>query len=160
MLVKVEFASFAVDTGNNTPLIMLKEIGGDRMLPVPIGPLEASAIAIGTLNVKPQKPFTIDVAKGILEKLGGMLDRVVFFLAYDGPCLMARLYVGAQDSVHTFECKPCDAIALALRCRAPLLVREEVFEDYAEKDRVSEREKLRKHVAALDTLDFGTFYLE
>jgi hypothetical protein len=51
MLIQVEVASFAVDPGRNTPVIILKEVSGERTLPVPIGPLEASAIAIESLKV-------------------------------------------------------------------------------------------------------------
>ncbi len=159
MLVKVEFASFAVDPAENSPLIILKETGGNRMVPIPIGPLEAGAIAIETLKLMPLRPLTIDMAKSILEKLGGTLVRVIFHLS-PSQCLMARLEISAGGGMHHLESKPCDAIALALRCRAPILVREAVFEKFSPKNSASEQEKLRSHIAALDTLEFGTVYLE
>ena len=159
MLVKVEFASFAVDSDKNTPCIILKETGGSRMLPVPISPLEAGAIAIETLNVTPLQPLTIDVVKSLLEKLGGTLERVILYLI-DNERLAGQLEVAAGGTVHHCECKPCDAITLALRCRVPLLVRESVFEKYSAGNSESEQEKLRAHIAALDTLEFGTVYLE
>ena len=159
MLVKVEFASFAVDPGNNMPLIILRETGGNRIVPVPIGPLEASAIAIETLKVTPLQPLTIDVAKSILEKLNGTLARAIIHLS-PSECLIARLEVASGGTVRHLECKPCDAIALALRCRAPLFVREAVFEKFPLKKGLSEQEQLRAHIAALDTLEFGTVYLE
>jgi hypothetical protein len=73
MLVKVEFASFAVDPGSGVPFIILKEAGGPRTIPVRIGPLEASAIAVETLKVPPLSPLMIDVAKNLIEKLDGTL---------------------------------------------------------------------------------------
>jgi uncharacterized protein len=160
MLIKVEFASFAVDPDKNTPLIILKEISGARALPIPIGPLEASAIAIETLKVKPEKPLTIDLAKNILETLDGILTRVIIHQGVDNGSLMARIEIEAQDGIKNVECRPCDAIALALRCHAPLFVRDAVFEKFASGNGLSETEKLRRHIAALDTLDFGDFYLE
>jgi uncharacterized protein len=159
MLVKVEFASFAVDSDKNTPCIILKESGGSRMLPVPISPLEAGVIAIETLKATPLQPLTIDVVKGVLEKLGGSLKRVILYLA-DNKRLAGQLEFAAGGSVHHCECRPCDSIALALRCGVPLLVRESVFEKYSAGNGKSEQEKLRAHIAALDTLEFGTVYLE
>jgi bifunctional DNase/RNase len=159
MLIKVEFASFAVDPEKNTPLIILKEISGARALPIPIGPLEASAIAIETLKVKPEKPLTIDLAKSILEVLGGRIARVIIHQGSE-TSLMARIEIEAQGTVTATDCRPCDAIALALRCRAPIFVRDGVFEKFASGGNLSETDKLRSHIAALDTLDFGDFYLE
>ena len=159
MLIKVEFASFAVDPEKNTPLIILKEMSGARALPIPIGPLEASAIAIETLKVKPEKPLTIDLAKSILEVLGGSIMRVIIHQGKESS-LMARIEIEAHDAVSGIECRPCDAIALALRCQAPMFVRDAVFDKFASGSGLSEADKLRRHVAALDTLDFGDYFLE
>ena len=159
MLVKVEFASFAVDPGSSTPFIILKEIGGPRTMPVRIGPLEAGAIAVETLKVSPLSPLTIDVAKNLMEKLGGTLERAVIDLS-PSQGLAARLDITENGAVHSIDCAPSDAIALALRCRAPLFAREAVFKKFSSKNRPSEREELRTRIAALDTLEFGTVYLE
>ncbi|MDO5576863.1 MAG: DUF151 domain-containing protein, partial [Fibrobacter sp.] len=77
MLIQVEVVSFAVDPSRNIPVIILKETSGERTLPVAIGPLEASAIALESLKVPVEKPLTIDLAKIIMEQLGGVLSRAV-----------------------------------------------------------------------------------
>lgn len=165
MLIKVEFASFAFDPDKNTPLIILKEANGVRMLPLPVGPLEAGAIAIKTLGLATEKPLTIDVAKCILEELGGSLSRVIIDTLTGGP-LFARLEITAQGTVRTVNCRPCDAIALALRCNAPLFVQEIVFETIAPdgspagKMHRSEQDTLRRTISSLDTMEFGSHYLE
>lgn len=162
MLVKVEFASFAVDPGSSTPFIILKEIGGPRTMPVRIGPLEAGAIAVETLKVSSLSPLTIDVTKNLMEKLGGALERAVIDLS-PSQGLAARLDItenGTMRRMHSIDCAPSDAIALALRCKAPLFAREAVFKKFSSKNRLSEREELRARIAALDTLEFGTAYLE
>jgi uncharacterized protein len=159
MLIKVEFASFAVDPEKNTPLIILKEISGARALPIAIGPLEASAIAIETLKVKPEKPLTIDMAKSILDVFGGSLTRVIIHESKDST-LMARVEIETHDTITGIECRPCDAIALALRCQTPIFVRDAVFENFSSGNWFSEADKLRRHISTLDTLDFGNFYLE
>lgn len=159
MLIRVEFASFAVDPGKNIPLIVLKEVSGNRMLPIPIGPLEASAIAIETLKVTPEKPLTIDVAKKIVEELGGTVARVILYQESQGS-IMARIELAGRGGIRKIDCRPCDAIALALRCQAPLFVHEAVLEKFASVSEFSERDKLRRRIAAIDTLDFGSSYLE
>lgn len=159
MLVKVEFSSFAVDPDTNTPFLILKETGGRRTLPITIGPLEAGAIAVETLKVSPFQPLTIDVAKSLMEKLGGTLARVVIELSLSHR-LAARLEITTDRTLHHLECAPSDAIALAMRCRAPLFARESVLEKFSSKNNLSEREKLRMRIAGLDTLEFGNVYLE
>lgn len=156
MLITVEFTSFALDPGKNIPLIMLKEKKGSRVLSIPIGPIEASAIALETLKVTPDKPLTIDLAKSLLENLGGTLARVVFF-DEAGSSLAARLEITTNRSVKMVECRPCDAIALALRCRAPMFARDTLFEKNKNE---SKRDILRASIASLTTLDFGNSFLE
>jgi hypothetical protein len=159
MLVKLEFAAFGIDSKKNSPIVFLKESGGARMLPVPVGPLEASAIAIETLKVTVQKPLTIDVAKSILEQFGGTLSRTILFL--DGSAhLMARLEIAGPDKTRCIECRPCDAIALALRTKSPLYAYEEVLAKCCRNGKTGEGDGLRNHIASLDTLEFGTYHLE
>jgi uncharacterized protein len=159
MLVKVEFASFAVDPDSTMPFIILKESGGRRTIPVTISPLEASAIAVETLKVSPLQPLTIDVAKGLMEKLGGTLMRAVIDLSLSQD-LAARLEIARDRTVFYLACAPGDAVTLALRCRAPIFVREAVFDKYSSKKNLSGREELRARIAGLDTLEFGHVYLE
>jgi bifunctional DNase/RNase len=159
MLIKLEFAAFALDPEKNTPLVFLREIGGVRLLPVPMGPLEAGAIAMETIKVKAQKPLTIDVAKSILEQFGGKLSRVVF-LTDAARHLDARLEISGPDRLHSLLCRPSDALALALRCKAPLYVHDEVLEQYSGIKTGGEQDKLRDHIASLNTLSFGSFHLE
>ena len=110
MLIKVEFSSFALDPAGNTPLVILKEANGDRMLPLPVGPLEASAIAMKTLDVTTEKPLTIDVAKCILEELCGSLTRVIIE-PDTGGSLMARLEITAHETLRKVTCRASDAVA-------------------------------------------------
>ena len=159
MLVKVAFTSFAIEPGGDTPLAVLKETGGTRMLPIPISPLEVGAISLETLKVIPDKPLTIHVLKNLLEKLGATLTRVIFFPVNDRS-LMARLEITAGGRVHRIPCKSCDAIALGMRCGAPLFVRESAFADQSPAPDGLNGEKLRSHVAAIDTMEFGSLFLE
>lgn len=158
MLIQVEVASFAVDPGRNSPLIILKEVNGIRTLPVPIGPLEASAIAIESLKVTPEKPLTIDLARILLEQLGGILSRVVIYDMVE-QSLQARLQVAHDNCMIFIDCRPCDAIALAMRCSTPIFVNDAVLEKNIP-GKVSDQDKLRRSISSIDTTEFGKYFLE
>ena len=158
MLVQVEIASFAMDPSRNSPVIVLREISGERSLPVPIGPLEASAIAIESLKVSPEKPLTIDLTRIIMEQLGGALTRVVIYDIVE-QSLQARIQVVDGVSMIFIDCRPSDAIALALRCGAPIFVDDEVLEKVAGRS-LTDQEKLRRNITSTDTTEFGRYFLE
>jgi uncharacterized protein len=159
MLVKLEFGSFAALPGKNVPVIILKEADGRRTMVLPIGPFDASAIALETLKVKPERPFGPQVMRELLEKLGGKLERVLFYLSNERS-LTAQLEISARDSVSRIECRPCDAIVLALQCRAPLFAREEALAAFTGDSAQTIIGDLRSHLSALDVLNFGSCYLE
>ncbi len=158
MLVQVEISSFAIDPNRNSPVLILKEISGNRSLPVPIGPLEASTIAMESLKVSPEKPLTIDLLKIVIEQLGATLNRAVIYDQID-QTFYAHLQIGSGNSVISIDCRPCDAIALALRCKKPLYVKANVFDKQAGKD-LSERDIIRKSISSIDTTEFGRYILE
>ncbi len=158
MLIPLQIVSFAVDPSTGAPLLLLKENGGERTISVPVSPSEAGAIAIKSLNVDPDQPLTIDLAKGILEGLGGRLQKVVIYDLVE-QAFYARLHVMTGKGIHPIECRPSDAVSLAMRCRAPIFVTEEVLRK-SEGEKGSDSEKLRRSITNLDTIDFGRYYLE
>jgi len=158
MLVLAEIASFALDPDRNTPVIILKESGGERTLAVPIGPLEASAIAIESLEVVPEKPMTIDLVALIMEKLGAKLSRVVIYDLLERS-LMARIQIDSGSGILLVDCRPCDAIALALRCSVDILVEEQVLDRVSGGTR-SIKEQLKQRIRSIDTVEFGKYILE
>jgi len=159
MLVQVEIASFAVDPCRSLPLIILKECGGERTAAVPIGPLEASAIAMHSLDVETDKPLTIDLVRIAIEQLGGSLVRIVISDVVE-QSFSASVQVTAGSSVKVIECRPCDAIGLALRSGCPIFVRDAVFAKVNSDAGLSEKEQLRKYIRSIDTAEFGRFVLE
>lgn len=159
MLVPVEIASFAVDPARNTPLVVLRQTGGQRTVAIPIGPHEASAIAIKSLNVTPERPMTVDLVKTIVASLGGVLERVII-TDVENQSFTARLQIRAGRSVTVAECSASDAISLALRSEAPLFVAELVFEKQNGNPVPPPNELLRRSIAELDTLAFGRYHLE
>jgi uncharacterized protein len=158
MLVQVEVASFAIDPARNSPVLILKEISGSRSLPVPIGPLEASTIAMESLKVTPEKPLTIDLVRIVMEQLGGTLNRAVIYDQND-QTFFAHIQIRVDTTIVSIDCRPCDAIALALRCKRPLFVKDIVF-DKLNGNAVSEKDLIRKNISSIDTTEFGRYILE
>jgi len=159
MLVQVEITSFAVDPQRSIPLIILKECGGERTLAVPIGPLEASAIAMHSLEVETSKPLTIDLVKIVIEQFGGSIMRIVISDVIE-QSFSASIHIKLGSSVKVIECRPCDAIGLALSSGCPIFVREAVFFKVNSDMELSEEEQLRKHIRSIDAAEFGRFVLE
>ena len=159
MLVKLEFGSFAALPGKNSPVIILKEAAGRRTMMLPVSPFDASALALETLRIKPDRPFGVQVIGELLEKLGGKLERVLFNVSKDRS-LRAQLDISSRDYAGRIECRPCDAIVLALQCRAPLFAREEAFEACSGDPADGVLTDLRSYLSALDVLNFGSCYLE
>jgi len=159
MLILLEIVSFAVDPEKHSPVIILREASGERSFTVPVGPVEASAIAIKSMDILPDKPLTIDLVKLVIDNLGAALDRVVIYDYADGMYL-TRLQIHSGASVLLLQCATSDALALALRCSAPIFATEEVFARHPSAQRQSPAEALRVNISTMDTTEFGRHYLE
>jgi bifunctional DNase/RNase len=118
----------ATPTGPSSYALILKEVGGDRRLPIIIGSFEAQAIAIELENVKPPRPLTHDLIKNILDGLGVSMIEVVVTDLRDGT-FYAKIYLELNGLTYEIDSRPSDAIAVALRCGAPIYVNEEVMEE-------------------------------
>jgi uncharacterized protein len=158
MLIQVEIASFAVDPNRNSPLLVLKETGGARSLAIPMGPMEASTIAMESLKVATEKPVTIDLVRLVMEQLGGELNRILISDYLEGSFL-SLLQIGTNGSVVSIDCRPCDAIALAMRCKKPIFVKDRVF-DKINGRLMTEKEIVKKNISSIDTTEFGRYILE
>ena len=159
MLIKVDIASFAVDPSQNIPVVILKENGGERTIPISVGSTEASSIAIKYLDIMSDRPLTIDLAKLIINELGAALKRVVIYDLVE-LVFFANIHLATEKSVHVIDCRPSDAIALALRCECDIFVEDAVFEKNLTGHVLSDKERLKRNIIGIDTLDFGNFYLE
>jgi hypothetical protein len=125
--VAVEVESVAVDRASGSPVVILEEVAGSRALPIWIGFAEAHSIAAEMERRRPPRPNTHDLAKRLVDQLQGVVERVVVTELRNGT-YYAVLLVAARGRVIEIDARPSDAIALALRCHAPLFVREALFE--------------------------------
>lgn len=109
--------------------LILKEIGGDRRLPIIIGSFEAQHIALELEGIKPPRPLTHDLIKNIIELLGFSISHVYINELRDGTFFAKiKLDVGSIDEI---DSRPSDAIALALKFAVPIYVNEDVMNEVA-----------------------------
>lgn len=118
----------ATPTGPSSYALILKEVGGDRRLPIIIGSFEAQAIALEMEGIKPPRPLTHDLIKNILDGLGVTILEVVVTDLRDGT-FYAKIYLELNRTTYEIDSRPSDAIAIALRCGVPIYVNEEVMEE-------------------------------
>jgi hypothetical protein len=160
MLVPVEISSFAADTQKGTPLVVLKEIGGVRTIAIPLDLTDANAIAMHSLQVEVDKPFTVDLVKIAIEQLGGALYRVVVSDVAAEGAFSSYIIIRAGASLKVIDSRPSDAVALAVKCGAPVFVRDDVFAKLESAGGQTAAEQLRARVRAVDTAEFGRYVLE
>ncbi|MEE8251676.1 MAG: bifunctional nuclease family protein [Gemmatimonadales bacterium] len=118
-MIKVKVAHLGIDPKTKQPVVILKEVDGERVLPIWIGPNEASAIATELAGVAFSRPLTHDLLKQIIIGLGGTLDRAVI-TELKNDTFYAQLHIHRNDHVVQVDARPSDSIAVALRLGAPI----------------------------------------
>ncbi|MFQ5583039.1 MAG: bifunctional nuclease domain-containing protein [Calditrichia bacterium] len=107
--------------------VILKEMHGDRTLPIIIGEYEAQSIALGLENIKPPRPITHDLTLSIIETFGGQIERIIV-TELKNNTYYAIVQIRRKMKVYEIDSRPSDAIALAVRNDIPIYVAEEVME--------------------------------
>lgn len=126
-MVAVRVAQVGLDPATNSPVVLLREVDGERILPIIIGPAEAGAIAMELQGIRPPRPMTHDLVKRIMAGLGGELHHVsIRDLRED--TYFAELELRRGDEVVRVDARPSDSIAIALRLNAPIFLAEELFD--------------------------------
>jgi bifunctional DNase/RNase len=143
-----------VELPSNQPIVLLKEVDGDRYLPIWIGAVEATAIAYEQQGVKPPRPLTHDLLRDILTALGAPL-RAVEIMELKDNVYFADLLLG--DGVRV-SARPSDSIALALRVGAPIRCAEQILTDVGiiiPDEQEDEVEKFREFLEQVTPEDFA-----
>jgi bifunctional DNase/RNase len=123
--VVVESVRVQMSTGRH--VLLLKEVGVGRILPIWIGPWEATAIAMRLQGVAPERPLTHDLLGSVIATLGGRLERVVIVSLAD-ETFHARLVLVTPDARHEVDARPSDAVALAVRLEVPIYAAPDVLD--------------------------------
>lgn len=125
-MIEVFVESIRVNMTNYKRVVMLKEKGAPRYLPIWIGTFEADAIAIPMQNVPVPRPLTHDLLRSVIAALGARLTQVVISELTDDT-YYAKLVLDANGRHLEVDSRPSDAIALAIRAKVPIYVDEAVF---------------------------------
>jgi len=143
MLHKVSIAGLTMDPASNTPIIILKSEEDEQAVPIWIGLLEATSIASALQNIKYERPMTHDLLKNFADTLQISVVKVEVCDLKDNT-FYARIYFVSKDKSFDIDARPSDAIALALRFKAPIYVEDSVMQ----KSKISDGE-----AEVLDTSD-------
>ncbi len=116
----------ASPASNNAYALILKEIDGKRRLPIMIGAFEAQSIALEMEGVIPPRPMTHDLIRNLLENLHINLTEIFINDLVDGTFFAKLIFDEAGIDI---DCRPSDAIAIAIRCGVPIYVNSEILEE-------------------------------
>jgi uncharacterized protein len=177
-MIEVKVQSLGLDRSSNTPVVILQEEDGGRVLPIWIGPGEASAIAMELAGMKFSRPLTHDLFASVILGMGGSLTRVMITKVVENT-YFAELIIERNAEVISVDARPSDSIAIALRMAASIYTTEDLLEhtaieisDTTEHDFTADEpgeekqagpaagltpEQLREYLRRMNPEDFGRF---
>ena len=146
-----------VELPSNQPIVLLKEVAGDRYLPIWIGAVEATAIAFALQGIETPRPMTHDLMRDILAQTDVAVDRVLISELVD-QTFFATITMGLDGRSVEVSSRPSDAIALAVRINAPIFAAEDVLDQAGielRDEEESEVEKFREFLDQVSPEDFA-----
>lgn len=139
-MIPVELIGVRVEVPANTPMVLLREAQGrHRLLPIYIGSPEASAIHYALEGIAPPRPFTHDLFLTALTELGATIEKIVVTEMRERT-FYAEIHVNAASGNKVLSARPSDAIALAVRCGAPLFAGDELLDEHGQEPPVEPEE--------------------
>ena len=156
-------SGLTVDPITNSPIVILKEIDGDKTLPIWIGLLEATAIASEMEGIKFSRPMTHDLLKNMMEIMKVEVIRIEV-CDLKNNTYYAMIHIKQGDKELSIDARPSDALAISLRVKAPIFVSEEVIRNSAQidlkaepEDKTEKGKKWQEILEILNPEDFGKY---
>jgi bifunctional DNase/RNase len=156
-MIEMEITGVRVELPTNQPIVLLRERGGERYLPIWIGAAEAAAIALSLQGVVTPRPMTHDLMQNILEDLQVSVHRIVVTELRDST-FFASIQLQRNGDSYEISSRPSDAIALAVRMAIPVFAEEGVLEEASiliPGDEDEEVEKFREFLDNVSPEDFA-----
>jgi bifunctional DNase/RNase len=156
-MIEMEITGVRVELPTNQPIVLLRERGGERYLPIWIGAAEAAAIALSLQGVVTPRPMTHDLMQNILEDLQVNVHRIVVTELRDST-FFASIQLQRNGDSYEISSRPSDAIALAVRMAIPIFADESVLEEASiliPGDEDEEVEKFREFLDNVSPEDFA-----
>ncbi len=129
MLIEVKIGALIMDPNTNTPIVVLKGVESETILPIWVGAYEANAIALEIEKIVPQRPMTHDLLRNFIVQTGLKILRVTITDLRDNTFYALIELVDNHGNLISIDARPSDAIALALRFDCSIYVRENVLEN-------------------------------
>ena len=126
-MLEMTVDSIRVSPMNYQRVVILKEKQSDRYLPIWIGPAEADAIAVKLQDLDVPRPLTHDLLSSIIESLGGTIDHILVN-NLENDTFFAKITIQSNGESKEIDCRPSDAVALAVRAKVPIYANEEVMD--------------------------------
>src|SRR5438270_7994028 len=126
MEIEMKIRGLMMDPTTNMPIVVLKDVGGEAVLPIWVGVYEANAIALEIEKVSTPRPMTHDLLKNLLIGLDAQVRKVVVNDLRDDT-FFAVIWLERDGNSISIDSRPSDALALALRCDCPIFVEDEVL---------------------------------
>jgi bifunctional DNase/RNase len=153
-MLQLDVVGVRVEAPSNQPIVLLREVDGDRFLPIWIGAVEATAIAFAQQGVVPARPLTHDLMRDVVSALEHRLDQVRITELRDGVFYAVLAFDGGTE----VSARPSDAIALALRTGTPIYGSEQVLDEAGipvPEEEEDEVEKFREFLDQISPEDFS-----
>jgi len=152
----MKVSGIALDPFTNTPIVILKDSKNERTLPIWIGFMEASSIAMELEKTPRIRPITHDLVKNLIEKLGFHVSRIEVTDLRDDT-FYACMHIKKDSEEYILDARPSDAIAIALRTGSPIFVNEGVLEKSKSIEIDEDKEKLEKLLEQMPESTFGKY---
>jgi hypothetical protein len=159
MQIEMSIKGLMVDPITSAPIVLLRDEAGNRVLPIWVGVFEANAIALQVENVTPPRPMTHDLLRQVIADLQGHVERIVITELKEST-FYAVIHLNVAGEIALVDSRPSDAIALALRVKAPIFVEESVLEQAKSVESGAERpdaDRLQRWLENLDPDDLGKY---
>jgi bifunctional DNase/RNase len=159
MQIEMTIKGLMVDPDTNMPIVILRDKEGDKVLPIWVGLFEANAIALQIENVATPRPMTHDLLRNVISDLKASVQKIVVCDLQENT-FYALIYLSLNGDTVAIDARPSDAIALALRTRAPIFVEDSVIDNAKTVSISSDKndaERLHKWLESLDPEDLGKY---
>ncbi len=128
MLIEVKIGALIMDPNTNSPIVVLKGVESEIVLPIWVGAFEANAIALEIEKIVPQRPMTHDLLRNLIVECGLKPSKVIVTDLHENTFYALIELLNNDDELVSIDARPSDAIALALRLDCPIFVQQKVID--------------------------------
>ena len=156
MYLEMKVTGIALDPFTNSPIVILKDDIGEKILPIWVGYMEASSIAMELEKTPRSRPITHDLIRNFLDTLEFVVSKIEVTELKDNT-FYALIYLMSNGEEFVFDSRPSDAIAIAIRTDSPIFVHEEVIKNAQKIEFDEDEERIKDVLEKIPDEDFGKY---